>query len=82
MPCILKDLGLDKVKAGAYEARHSAATAQILEGATLLEVQEMLGQIDPRTTKRYIDSLPVTLKRQGAARLEAFKRGLDTKKSA
>ena len=82
MSCILKDLGLDKVKAGAYEARHSAATAQILEGATLLEVQEMLGQIDPRTTKRYIDSLPVTLKRQGAARLEAFKRGLDTKKSA
>jgi len=79
---IFKDLGYEKVKAGAYEARHSAATAQILGGASLLEVQEMLGQIDPRTTKRYIDSLPITIKRAGAARVEAFKKSLENHKPA
>jgi hypothetical protein len=50
-----------------------------LGGATLLEVQEMLGQIDPRTTKRYIDSLPISIKKAGAARVEAFKKSLEKK---
>lgn len=42
-------------------------------GATVNEVQEALGQQDPRTTKRYIDSLPIEQKRKALLRMDVIK---------
>jgi integrase/recombinase XerD len=69
---ILDNLGIDK-KAGCQVARHSFATARRLGGADLLDIGEDLGHMDPRTTRRYVGSLPCERKKGNSAQLEAFK---------
>jgi integrase/recombinase XerD len=69
---ILDNPGIYK-KAGCQVARHSFATARRLGGADLLDIGEDLGHMDPRTTRRYVGSLPCERKKGNSAHLEAFK---------
>jgi len=69
---ILKEVGVNK-PGRCYDLRHTYATVQILGGADINQIQEDLGQQDPRTTRRYVASLPITLKKAAAARMEILK---------
>jgi integrase/recombinase XerD len=69
---IFKQVGVQK-EGRCYDLRHTYATLQIMGGATVNEVQEALGQQDPRTTKRYIDSLPIEQKRKALLRMDVIK---------
>jgi integrase/recombinase XerD len=69
---ILADVGVNK-PGRCYDLRHTYATVQILGGADLNQIQEDLGQQDPRTTRRYVASLPITYKKLAAARMDILK---------
>ena len=69
---ILDALGIQK-DAGCQVARHSYATLRRLAGASLVDIQEELGQKNPNTTKRYVASLPCERKKEIAHQLESFK---------
>jgi integrase/recombinase XerD len=73
MAYIIKDLGIQR-KGTTYVARHSYATVRSRAGATINEIQDELGQVNPKTTKRYIASLESQQKTSNASQLEAFKR--------
>ena len=60
-------------KGRCYDLRHTFATIQSLGGATVNDIQEFLGQADPRTTKRYVASLPIAQKRLASARMDVLK---------
>lgn len=70
---IFKEVGVNK-PGRCYDLRHTFATIQRIGGATVDDVQEFLGQADPRTAKRYIASLPSEQKRIASARLDVIKR--------
>ena len=70
---IFKEVGVNK-KGRCYDLRHTFATIQRMGGATVDDVQEFLGQADPRTAKRYVASLPNEQKRIASARLDVIKR--------
>ena len=69
---IFKEVGVNK-RGRCYDLRHTFATIQSLGGATVNDIQEFLGQADPRTTKRYVASLPITQKRLASARMDVLK---------
>jgi integrase/recombinase XerD len=69
---ILKEVGVNK-SGRCYDLRHTYATVQILGGADLIQIQEDLGQQDPRTTRRYVGSLPISHKKLAASRMDILK---------
>ncbi|MDP4149347.1 MAG: site-specific integrase [Bacteroidota bacterium] len=69
---ILKEVGVNK-PGRCYYLRSTFATMQIAGGASLFDVQEFMGHMDPRTTKRYVGSLPIEQKRLASQRMEIIK---------
>jgi len=68
---IFKEVGMNK-KGRCYDLRYTFATIQSLGGATVNDIQEFLGQADPRTTKRYVASLSITQRRLASARMDVL----------
>lgn len=51
--CALMRAGIDTARKGAHQFRHSLATELLRQGASLLEIGELLGHRSPRTTTIY-----------------------------
>ena len=63
-----KELGI-KIKLTTYVARYSFANSLCLNGATLLEIQQMMGHEDIATTRDYLVSLGVDTLRIASQKL-------------
>jgi integrase/recombinase XerD len=70
---IFKEVGVNK-KGRCYDLRHSFASVQRFFGASTDDIQELLGQADPRTAKRYVASLPIEQMRVASSRLNIIKK--------
>jgi integrase/recombinase XerD len=51
--CALKRAGIDTARKGSHQFRHSLATELLRQGASLVEIGELLGHRSPRTTTIY-----------------------------
>lgn len=63
----LRMIGIDSVKISAHSLRHTAAITALRNGATLSEVQHMLGHRSPNTTMIYLSAIEEELRREGTA---------------
>lgn len=53
----LEAVGLKREGISGHSFRHTAVTLSILNGATLVQAQELAGHIDPKVTMRYFHNL-------------------------
>lgn len=53
----LEAVGLKREGISGHSFRHTAVTLSILNGATLIQAQELAGHIDPKVTMRYFHNL-------------------------
>lgn len=51
--CALKRAGINTARKGSHQFRHSLATELLRQGASLMEIGELLGHRSPRTTTIY-----------------------------
>ena len=63
----LRSIGIDSSKITAHSLRHTAAITALRNGATLSEVQHMLGHRSPDTTMIYLRAIEEELRREGIA---------------
>lgn len=63
----LRLIGIDSSKITAHSLRHTAAITALRNGATLSEVQHMLGHRSPNTTMIYLRAIEEELRREGTA---------------
>jgi len=63
----LRYIGIDSSKITAHSLRHTAAITSLRNGATLSEVQHMLGHRSPDTTMIYLRAIEEELQREGTA---------------
>lgn len=63
----LRSIGIDSIKISAHSLRHTAAITALRSGATLSEVQHMLGHRSPNTTMIYLRAIEEELRREGTA---------------
>jgi integrase/recombinase XerD len=63
----LRSIGFDSIKLSAHSLRHTAAITALRNGATLSEVQHMLGHRSPNTTMIYLRAIEEELRREGTA---------------
>jgi integrase/recombinase XerD len=63
----LRLIGIDSAKITAHSLRHTAAITALRNGATLSEVQHMLGHRSPNTTMIYLRAIEEELRREGTA---------------
>jgi integrase/recombinase XerC/integrase/recombinase XerD len=63
----LRLIGIDSVKISAHSLRHTAAITALRNGATVTEVQHMLGHRSPTTTMIYLSAIEEELRREGTA---------------
>jgi len=61
----LVGIGLDNSKLTAHSLRHTAAVNTLLAGATIFQVQQMLGHSDIKTTQVYLLSIAEDQAREG-----------------
>ena len=63
----LRSIDIDSAKITAHSLRHTAAITALRNGATLSEVQHMLGHRSPNTTMIYLSAIEEELRREGTA---------------
>jgi integrase/recombinase XerC/integrase/recombinase XerD len=63
----MRAIGIDSSKLSAHSLRHTAAITALRSGATMSEVQHMLGHRSPDTTMIYLRAIEDELRREGTA---------------
>jgi integrase/recombinase XerD len=63
----LRSIGINDSKITAHSLRHTAAITALRNGASLTEVQHMLGHRSPNTTMIYLRAIEEELRREGTA---------------